>query len=475
MKKSNKHYWIIWLGLFVILTGIFTYTLLNSNDKTVFMPGKLTGGHHQIGVACDSCHGESFADKDTMQKLCVSCHGEQRKKPFDSHPREKFTDPRNADRLENINALYCITCHVEHKTELADKNGVTQPSDFCIHCHQDIAKDRPSHKGMEFDTCASAGCHNYHNNRSLYTDFLIKHQDEPDLLEKRVVPEKEFAKVLDEVSSYPHDRYPVKKLSLKDIDAPLKAQFNTTDKIRHNWLMSSHAQAGANCTSCHIQRKTGSNNSSSETWVDKPDHTACMQCHDVEVKHFLQGKHGMRLQQELSPMTPSMARLPMKSDAIKKQLNCNSCHQSHQYELETASVDACLSCHNDKHSLAYKKSSHYQLWLKEQSGELPKGSGVTCASCHMPRVSIDVNDWLRRTVVQHNQNATLSPNEKMIRPACMNCHGLEFSIDALADKILIDNNFSSKPSIHVESMDLAKQDNLRHLEKEFKNSGDDTH
>ncbi len=460
-EHKNTKIWRIWLSLALLLITYFAYALFTSEDKSLFMPGELAGGHYQIGIACESCHGESFSDRDAMQENCDSCHGDQRKKPFDSHPKAKFTDPRNADRLENINALYCVSCHVEHKPELASKAGVTQPGDFCIHCHKDIAKDRPSHKGMEFNTCASAGCHNYHNNRSLYTDFLIKHMDKPDLLEKRTVPEKEFASVLDEIMSYPRDRYPVKNLGLKEIDTPIKEQFKTTDKIRHDWLNTAHAKAGANCTACH----TASGEDEEPVWIDKPDHTACAQCHDVEVKHFMQGKHGMRLKQGLSPMTADMARLPMKAIAVGKQLECNSCHAAHRYELKSASVDACLDCHNDKHSLAYKDSPHYQLWLKEQSGELPEGSGVSCATCHMPRVAVDVNDWLRRTVVQHNQNATLVPNEKMIRPACNHCHGLPFTIDSLADEKLIENNFNGKPSVHIKSIDLAREDYLRHLEK----------
>lgn len=460
-NNKNRNTWIIWSALVAVIVIYFSYTLLEGDDRTVFMPGEMTGGHHQIGIACDACHGESFTDKDAMQKTCEGCHGDQRKKPFDSHPRSKFTDPRNADRLENINALYCVTCHVEHKPELADKAGVTQPIDFCIHCHADVGENRPSHKGMEFDTCASAGCHNYHNNRSIYTDFLVKHMDAPDLLDKRVVPEKEYANVLDEIMSYPHDRYPVKKLGLKDIDAPMKNQFKTTDKIRHDWMNTAHAKSGANCSACHMPVIDGKD----PVWTDKPDHRACAQCHDIEVKHFTQGKHGMRLAQGLSPMSPAMARLPMREEAIDKELGCNSCHQAHEYRLDTAAVDACLGCHTDEHSQSYKNSPHYDLWLKEQSGDLPAGSGVSCATCHMPRVAVDVNDWLRRTVVQHNQNANLVPNEKMIRSACLSCHGLPFTIDALADQELINKNFRGKPQVHIESVDLARKDYLRHLDK----------
>ncbi len=446
----------------VTLVGYFTYIILQGEDKTVFMPGELTGGHHQIGIACNACHGESFSDQDSIQKKCESCHGDQRKKPFDSHPVAKFTDPRNADRLENINALYCVTCHQEHKPEITSKEGVTQPLDFCVHCHKDIAKDRPSHEGMEFDTCASAGCHNYHNNRALYTDFLVKHMHEPDVLENPVVAMKEFSSVLDEIMTYPHDRYPVKQLTLQDIDAPASVLVKSSQAIKHDWKNTAHARIGANCSACHMMQ---TEDAAQPAWVNKPDEQACQQCHDIEVAGFKQGKHGMRLALDLPAMTPAQARLPMTEKSAHLQLGCNSCHKPHSYDLETASVDACLGCHKDDHSLAYKNSSHYQLWLKQQSGELPEGSGVSCATCHMPRVSMDVNDWLRRIVVQHNQNATLVPNEKMIRPACMNCHGLGFSIDSLADDTLIQNNFSSRPSIHIESIDMAEKDNLRHQQE----------
>ena len=37
----------------------------------------------------------------------------------------------------------------------------------------------------------------------------------------------------------------------------------------------------------------------------------------------------------------------------------------------------------------------------------------------------------------------------------MQCHSLEFAIDALADPALIDNNFNGQPSAHIESIDMA--------------------
>ena len=60
-----------------------------------------------------------------------------------------------------------------------------------------------------------------------------------------------------------------------------------------------------------------------------------------------------------------------------------------------------------------------------------------------------------RVRVQHNQNWNLRPNEKMIRDVCLNCHGLGFSIDSLADRNLIELNFRGRPSRHIESIEMA--------------------
>ena len=164
----------------------------------------------------------------------------------------------------------------------------------------------------------------------------------------------------------------------------------------------------------------------------------------------------MRLDRGLAPMSPARARQPMKPDAHSKTLACTTCHVAHRYDTARAQVDACLGCHDDQHSRSYVGSPHHDLWEQERSGRLPAGSGVTCASCHLPRVDHRDED-VKRTLVQHNQNDTLRPNEKMIRPVCMNCHGVPFAIDALADPALIANNFRGSPVKHIRSIDMALQ------------------
>ena len=79
---------------------------------------------------------------------------------------------------------------------------------------------------------------------------------------------------------------------------------------------------------------------------------------------------------------------------------------THEFDTKKAAVEACLGCHNDEHSLAYKTSPHFALWEKELAGELPENSGVSCASCHMHREVINKEG---DTFVVHNQNRSIKP------------------------------------------------------------------
>ena len=145
--------WTLWGGLTLGLAGFLTWKMIKSEDKTVFLPGDTTHGHYQIELDCAACH-EPFGG--VRQESCVECHGQDLKDSDDSHPKKKFTDPRNADRIAVLDATQCVTCHVEHNPDITHKMGVTMPLDYCFRCHEDIADDRPSHTGLGFDTCATA-------------------------------------------------------------------------------------------------------------------------------------------------------------------------------------------------------------------------------------------------------------------------------------------------------------------------------
>jgi formate-dependent nitrite reductase cytochrome c552 subunit len=464
-SKSHRTYWIGWAIMTLAIGGYLAVGMLSKGAagkpllapaRQALLPGKTSHGHYQIELACESCHVSAFGGREKVQESCERCHAQELKDAVDKHPRAKFTDPRNADRLEKLDATLCVTCHVEHRPEITGPMGVTLAADFCFHCHQDIAKDRPSHAGMAFDTCNSAGCHKFHDNRALYEDFLARHVGEPPLLGQASLPARNFREVAAGFPGYPSDRFPVEPQTAPDAPPGLMKR----PGVVGDWLATAHARSGVNCSGCHkAETQAGA------SWVKRPDHRTCAACHETEGKGFLAGKHGMRLAEGFTPMTPGQARQPMHAKARGEELTCVSCHGAHRFDTRQAAVEACIACHRDEHTAAYQRSAHYLLWKKELAGEAPMGSGVSCASCHLPRVEHRAPDSsARRMLVQHNQSDNLRPSEKMIRPVCMSCHGLGFSIDALADAALVAKNFTGRPGVHVKSLDMVGE-RMKELEE----------
>lgn len=469
MTSRNRRWWLAWSVLSLVLFALFGAALWTPGVAAVpglaqmrawLQPGPMSHGHHQIELACEACHTQPFGGGAVLQEACTSCHGAALKEADDKHPASKFEDPRNAFRLERIDALRCVTCHVEHRPEITQAMGLTQPGDYCAHCHAGKDEMPPSHAGFPFDGCAAGGCHNYHDNRALYEDFLLKHAHEAEVLAKPQLRARALAQDLMASIAYPQSRYPFEALDAARADAPPDAG---QDAARADWLASRHAASGVNCSACHVRGAALPEGASAPagagTWLARPaTPEACAGCHVEEKQGFEAGKHGMRLAQGLPPMTPGLARRPMRADAAHvgahAQLDCSSCHAPHRPDLARAAVESCQGCHADAHTRAYEGSPHHLLWQREQRGELPPGSGVSCASCHMPRARLVTADGARYGV-QHDQNATLQPNEKMLRPVCMSCHGLDFAIDALADAALVSRNFKGRPARHVQSIDMA--------------------
>lgn len=442
LSSSTFMFLIVWVGISVGALLFFFYSMFSpsgassnaiiATTQAMFTPGEMTHGHYQIELACNACHTPMMGVK---QDACLNCHKEELQIANDTHPASKFADPTNAARLKILNAKQCITCHREHVPDRTHPMGLSLPEDYCYHCHQDTLEQRPSHKDFAFNSCSNAGCHNYHDNRALYENFLFKHLDEPDFLDPAVVKLMLETKIDSK-----------KSLTAVQHDAPEGLEI--APELLNDWAETAHAAVGVNCQACHLAE----NEKGEAAWDNAVGHQTCGKCHEGEVKGFLNGRHGMRLAQNLSPMKPALARHSMKPHSLHMELNCSSCHSGHRFDTEFAAVDACVQCHNDQHTLAYLESSHYTLWLDELSGDKPPGSGVSCATCHMPRMEVDYE-----LVVQHNQNETLRPNEKMIRTVCQNCHGTAFSIDSLADVELIEKGFVGQPKAHIESLDMVKQ------------------
>lgn len=217
-------------------------------------------------------------------------------------------------------------------------------------------------------------------------------------------------------------------------------------EINQSWETSAHAFAEVNCSSCHQDQET-------QTFLAQPNQESCRRCHGEAVETFLLGKHGIRTAEDMSPLRPAMARLPMHPDALDRTMTCGSCHNVHSVQTMPAAVDACLTCHNDTHSLNYSKSQHAQLFAADRDRDLdrPSAESVTCATCHLPRHSVG-----EAITVNHNNTYTLLPRDRMVKEVCMNCHGVEFAYDSIFDDQLVEDNFSRSPTQQLATFDMIR-------------------
>jgi len=481
--SSKSIVWLVGLGLFG--AACVAATMVVGGDRRMLLVGRTTDAHHQIEMSCETCHaaapfaGTAAAEK-ALNGTCRSCHEAELTAAGDSHPRKTFRNPRMAAFLERLDARLCTSCHVEHHPEITRASAVTVAAAFCVACHsegeQDVRRNRPSHAGLAFDNCASAGCHNYHDNRALYEDFLAKHAGGPALASSPMHALTALFRT--------RQRPAEKALGRDDAVAPAAAL--AEPGILEHWAGSGHAAAGIDCAACHAADLAADAGPAgiAAHWVDAPSMAVCGSCHKPQALSHAGGRHGMRshprIAQPRDPrlglemiglagvvpgvvadwladpvpparMTVGEARLPMRPGADPHRApDCGACHRSHDVDIVHAAVEACASCHDDPHTRAYFGSPHHRLWQAELAGAAPPGAGVTCATCHLPRA-----EERGKFATDHNQNTTLRPNEKMIRPVCLDCHGLGFSLDALADVRLIERNFDGTPAVHVESIEWA--------------------
>ena len=152
--------------------------------KSVFLPGETSNGHVLFEASCQSCH-EGF--KPVSNDTCNRCHEAEMAK--DIHGAKKFRDPRWAELRENIDVLTCTACHREHEHMFG--RGVNLQPELCMACHQGVIEgDLASHNGFEADGCWTAGCHNFHDHRSISTGFIRQNLDQPWMLPKPALPDR---------------------------------------------------------------------------------------------------------------------------------------------------------------------------------------------------------------------------------------------------------------------------------------------
>jgi hypothetical protein len=174
---------VVIIGIMVILVVGLTAAFA-LDQRSVFLPGKTSDGHLLFEGSCSSCH-EGF--KPVSNENCMRCH--QPEMATDAHGAKKFRDPRWAELITRIDVLTCTACHQEHVHIFA--RGVHLKPDLCMNCHQGIIEgEMASHNGFTPDGCWTAGCHNFHDHRSISTGFLRQNMGQPNMLPTPQLPER---------------------------------------------------------------------------------------------------------------------------------------------------------------------------------------------------------------------------------------------------------------------------------------------
>lgn len=179
----------------IVLTGVLLLLWVSAafafDQKQIFLPGETSEGHHVFEASCASCH-EGF--KPVSNENCSRCHAAELAN--DVHGVKKFRDPRWAEYRERVDVLTCTACHNEHVHMFG--RGVNLQPDLCMACHEELTLTQlKSHKGFEADGCWTAGCHNYHDHRTISTGFLRKNIDQPSMLPVQTVPDRGLTTTLE--------------------------------------------------------------------------------------------------------------------------------------------------------------------------------------------------------------------------------------------------------------------------------------
>lgn len=170
--------------LALVLLLVWVSAAFALDQKQVFLPGETSEGHHVFEASCASCH-EGF--KPVSNENCTRCH--QAELADDKHGTKKFRDPRWAEYRERVDVLTCTACHNEHVHMFG--RGVNLQPDLCMACHEELTVTQlKSHEGFAADGCWTAGCHNYHDHRTISTGFLRQNMGAPEMLPVQELPDR---------------------------------------------------------------------------------------------------------------------------------------------------------------------------------------------------------------------------------------------------------------------------------------------
>jgi cytochrome c553 len=272
-------------------------------------------------------------------------------------------------------------------------------------------------------------------------------------------------------------------------------------KLIDEWKLSKHAQQNIGCYECHKAEKDDWDAfkcPESDIIVAKhPTPKDCAECHEQQVKEFMNSKHAigqmvMKAEGAEGPDRAVFEPLIATKHGCEQCHNignywpdgsvgeCDACHSKHQFSVAQARrPETCGECHigpdhphieifmESKHGNIYASFSNKWDW-NYKTGERVPFNAPTCATCHMsaapPAVKSTHNvserlAWESQSpfsvrTSQYWGNKTWQEKREQMLAVCKQCHSRSFAEKYM---LIADLNMLQYNEIWKTMVDLIKK------------------
>ena len=361
---ANRKYrlWPIWTALSALLLAGMSYAMLKGEDRTLFMPGPLTAGHHQLELACTACHQRHAfsAEQARRPENCGKCH------LGPDHPQKEIYEEskHGIAFFANVDAM-----NLDSPKWIVGEDYTAAPT--CATCHRQI--DSVHRKVIEgrlwteepHKIPACVDCHAPHKIRRVFYPEGLANKDcltchgQPDLAMLR--NGESVSLYIDELA-----------FSSSAHAGTACAQCHTDVTVAMERACAT-IQSPVDCSICHAEQVTDYEGSTHGTLhaARDPDAPSCQDCH---------AKHAT-ISKEL-PTSPTYARNVPKL--------CGQCHRSG--EQVASRIDTEL----DDIVGSYEDSVHGRALI--DAGLIVT---ATCADCHGAHSALPADDPRSMTHPRH--------------------------------------------------------------------------